>query len=191
MRIISGFLKGKRIDFLKSSTTRPLRDFVKESAFNLIKHSNLINISLADARVLDFYSGIGSFGIECISRGAREITFVENDIMALITLKKNIENLKIQNKTKIFEKKVVLFLKQFNQKNKYEIIFLDPPFSEKFYVEELKIIKELNIVKKNHIIIIHREDKTTDDLTGILDIVMIKKYGRSKVIFGKFKLDGV
>jgi 16S rRNA (guanine966-N2)-methyltransferase len=191
MRIISGFLKGKRIDFLKSSTTRPLRDFVKESAFNLIKHSNLINISLEDARVLDFYSGIGSFGIECISRGAREITFVENDIMALITLKKNIENLKIQNKTKIFEKKVVLFLKQFNQKNKYEIIFLDPPFSEKFYVEELKIIKELNIVKKNHIIIIHREDKTTDDLTGILDIVMIKKYGRSKVIFGKFKLDGV
>jgi|TARA_B110000967_G_scaffold134161_1_gene137002 16S rRNA (guanine966-N2)-methyltransferase len=191
MRIISGFLKGKRIDFLKSSTTRPLRDFVKESAFNLIKHSNLINISLEDSRVLDFYSGIGSFGIECISRGAKEITFVENDIMALITLKKNIENLKIQNKTKIFEKKVVLFLKQFNQKNKYEIIFLDPPFSEKFYVEELKIIKELNIVKKNHIIIIHREDKTTDDLTGILDIVMIKKYGRSKVIFGKFKLDGV
>ena len=148
MRIISGFLKGKRIDFLKSSTTRPLRDFVKESAFNLIKHSNLINISLEDSRVLDFYSGIGSFGIECISRGAKEITFVENDIMALITLKKNIENLKIQNKTKIFEKKVVLFLKQFNQKNKYEIIFLDPPFSEKFYVEELKIIKELNIVKK-------------------------------------------
>ena len=114
--------------------------------------------------------------------------FLENSFPLL---KKNIENLKIQNKTKIFEKKVVLFLKQFNQKNKYEIIFLDPPFSEKFYVEELKIIKELNIVKKNHIIIIHREDKTTDDLTGILDIVMIKKYGRSKVIFGKFKLDGV
>ena len=185
MRIISGFLKGKRIDFLKSSATRPLRDFVKESTFNLIKHSNLIDISLEEARVLDFYSGIGSFGIECISRGAKEITFVESNIKALMTLKKNIANLKIQNKAKIFEKKVISFLKQLNQKNKYEIIFLDPPFSEKFYIEELKIIKVLNILKKNHIIIIHREDKTKDDLTGILDVVMTKKHGRSKIIFGK------
>ena len=63
MRIISGFLKGKKIDFLKSNTTRPLRDFVKESTFNIIEHSNLVNISLKDANILDLYSGVGSFGI--------------------------------------------------------------------------------------------------------------------------------
>ena len=63
MRIISGFLKGKKIDFLKSITTRPLRDFVKESTFNIINHSILVNISLRESNVLDLYSGIGSFGI--------------------------------------------------------------------------------------------------------------------------------
>jgi|TARA_B110000037_G_C16971021_1_gene445025 16S rRNA (guanine966-N2)-methyltransferase len=88
MRIVSGFLKGKKINFLKSETTRPLRDFIKENIFNIINHSNLINIKLENASVLDLYSGVGSFGIECISRGARKVTFVENDNKALDLLKK-------------------------------------------------------------------------------------------------------
>ena len=79
MRIVSGFLKGKKIDFLKSATTRPLRDFVKENIFNIINHSNLVNVKLEDANVLDLYSGVGSFGIECISRGSKKSTFVENE----------------------------------------------------------------------------------------------------------------
>jgi 16S rRNA (guanine966-N2)-methyltransferase len=77
MRIVSGFLKGKPIDFLKSSSTRPLRDFVKESVFNVVKHSNIINMTLEDNNILDLYSGVGSFGIECISNGAKKTFFVE------------------------------------------------------------------------------------------------------------------
>ena len=88
MRIISGFLKGKPINFLKSLTTRPLRDFVKESTFNVIKHSKLIKVKLENSNILDLYSGVGSFGIECISRGAKKITFVENDSKVLSVLKK-------------------------------------------------------------------------------------------------------
>jgi len=98
MRIVSGFLRGKKIDFLKSTTTRPLRDFVKENIFNIIEHSNLINTEIKNANVLDLYSGVGSFGIECISRGAKKITFVEDDKKALIILKKNLSNLKILTK---------------------------------------------------------------------------------------------
>ena len=79
MRIISGKLKGKTISFLKSLTTRPLKDSVKESIFNIITHSNLININLKNSNILDLYSGIGSFGLECVSRGAEKITFVEKD----------------------------------------------------------------------------------------------------------------
>ena len=99
MRIVSGFLKGKKIDFLKSVTTRPLRDFVKENIFNIIEHSNLIKVQLQGANVLDLYSGIGSFGIECVSRGAKKSTFVENNNKALITLKKNLNDLKIKNQS--------------------------------------------------------------------------------------------
>ena len=109
MRIISGFLKGKKIDFLKSSTTRPLRDFIKENIFNIIKHSNLISVKLENANVLDLYSGVGSFGIECISRGAKKTIFVENNSKALNILKKNLNNLKIEPQSKVFGEKIITF----------------------------------------------------------------------------------
>ena len=88
MRIISGKLKGKSIDFLKTKVTRPLKDSVKENIFNILTHSNEIKVQVKNANVLDVYSGIGSFGLECISREADFVTFVENDLNALQILKK-------------------------------------------------------------------------------------------------------
>ena len=79
MRIISGRYKGKQIQFIKSQTTRPLKDSVKESIFNILMHSNKINIKIEGSNVLDLYSGIGSFGIECFSRKAKKVTFVEEN----------------------------------------------------------------------------------------------------------------
>ena len=186
MRIVSGFLKGKKIDFLKSATTRPLRDFVKENIFNIIKHSNLIDIKLENANVLDLYSGVGSFGIECISRGANKITFVEQDNKALIKLKINLNNLKIENQAEVFGEKIIFFLNKLTNKDKFEIIFLDPPFTESFFIEELKIIGESAIYNKNHLIIIHRKEKSKDDLEKIINVLLTKNYGKSKVIFGIF-----
>ena len=184
MRIVSGFLKGKKIDFLKSPTTSPLRDFVKENIFNIIKHSNLINVNLENASVLDLYSGVGSFGIESVSRGAKKSTFVENDNQALFTLKKNLKNLKIENQTEVFSGKIISFLNKSNNKNKFEIIFFDPPFAENFYIEELKIIKDSTIYKKKHLIIIHRDDQSKDDIGEIINIILTRNYGRSRIIFG-------
>ena len=73
MRIISGYLKGKSIIYLKNSKTRPLKDIVKENLFNIINHSKHFKIQINEAKILDLYSGIGSFGIECISRGAKKL----------------------------------------------------------------------------------------------------------------------
>jgi 16S rRNA (guanine966-N2)-methyltransferase len=189
MRIVSGSLKGKKIDFLKSNTTRPLRDFVKESVFNVVEHSNLISVMLKDANVLDLYSGVGSFGVECVSRGAKKSTFVENDNKALEILKINIKQLQIEKKCEVFQAKTTSFINQLKKYNEYDIIFLDPPFSENFFIEELKMIKKSNIYKKNHIIIIHRENKSKDEISNLFNVLTTKKYGRSKVIFGNFNLN--
>jgi 16S rRNA (guanine966-N2)-methyltransferase len=186
MRIISGFLKGKKIDFLKSATTRPLRDFVKENIFNVINHSNLINVKLENAKILDIYSGVGSFGIECISQGAKKTTFIENDNTALDILKKNLNNLKIEKQTEIFNEKTSSFFNRSNNENKFEIIFFDPPFAENFFINELKTIKNSTIYTKKHLIIIHREISSKDNLDKLINTLLIKIYGRSKVIFGTF-----
>ena len=185
MRIISGKLKGKTISFLKSSKTRPLKDSVKENIFNILAHSNLLDISIKNSNILDLYSGIGSFGIECISRGAKKIIFVEKDESVAEILKKNLFNLSIKKNSTVIIDETGNFLKK-DLSEKFEIIFLDPPFANSAYLHELKLIKQKKNYKKNHIIIIHRERKSFENFGNILNPIMIKQYGRSKIIFGKF-----
>ena len=185
MRIISGIFKGKTINFLKSSTTRPLKDSVKENIFNIIAHSNEFNINIKKSNILDLYSGIGSFGLECISRVASKVTFVEKDKEVVKILSDNLLRLDASDKANIIVDEIKKFLEK-KQLLKYEIIFLDPPFRENTYIEELEIIKKMKVYNTNHIVIIHRESKQLDDFKKILTPLVIKQYGRSKIIFGKF-----
>ena len=143
-------------------------------------------MTLEDNNILDLYSGVGSFGIECISNGAKKAFFVENNVTALSVLKKNLKDLKIQDKCTIFETNIMSFFKRINKKIKFEIIFLDPPFAENFFIQDLKTLKDSKIYTKNHIVIIHREKKSKDDLKDIIDVVLTKTYGRSRIIFGNF-----
>lgn len=185
MRIISGSLKGKRILYIRSATTRPLKDSVKENIFNIITHSNLLNISLTDSNILDLYSGVGSFGFECLSRGAKKITFVEKDKKAYEIINKNLINLSIKDRVDVINDEILNFLRNQSEK-KYEIFFLDPPYANSTYISELILIKKKGIFKKKHLVIIHRDHKSNDNFKDILNILMIKQYGRSKIIFGKF-----
>ena len=185
MRIISGKLKGKSISFIRSSITRPLKDSVKENIFNIIAHSNLLNINLNKSNILDLYSGVGSFGLECLSRGADKVVFIEKDKIAVTTLNINLKTLSIKEKAKVVNEKIVDFLNR-KQFEKFDIFFFDPPFADNNFIEELKLIKKKKIYKNNHIVIIHREHKSSDNFKNIIDPIIIKKYGRSKIIFGKF-----
>ena len=78
MRIVSGKFKGSSLHMPTDKNTRPLKDLVRESIFNLLKHSNKFSLEVEKANVLDLYSGTGSFGLECLSRKAKYIYFVEN-----------------------------------------------------------------------------------------------------------------
>ena len=123
MRIISGIFKGKLIDFLKNSTTRPLKDSVKEGIFNVLEHSSLIDVRIKNSNILDLYSGVGSFGLECISRGAKKVTFIEKDKNAVNILKKNLIQLSISNKSEVINDKIEGVLKE-RKKDKFSIFFL-------------------------------------------------------------------
>ena len=125
MRIISGVLKGKSVNFLKNSITRPLKDSVKENIFNVLKHSKLINVDIENADVLDLYSGVGSFGLECISRGAKKVLFVEQDKMAFKILKENLLKLSVENKASVINSSVDNIFEN-NKKNKFNFFFLIP-----------------------------------------------------------------
>ena len=185
MRIIGGSLKGKKLLIPLDKSTRPLRDMVRESIFNILDHSSKVSKNINNSKVLDLFSGTGSFGIECLSRGAQEVTFFENYSNSLIILKKNLFNLKLESKTKIYETNAYN-LKESNLKNEiFDVIFLDPPFKDKeinFLIDQIKILKIADI---NTLIIIHRNKKSIDNISKFLNVLDEKKYGLSKILFCK------
>ena len=131
MRIISGKFKGRKLSQPLNKNTRPLKDIVKESIFNLILHSKVINLNLEESSILDLFSGSGSFGIECLSRNVKHVTFIENYKKVLPILKKNLLNLKEINNYKILEKDAFESDTYKQLYDKFDIIFLDPPYKEK------------------------------------------------------------
>ena len=186
MRIISGIFKGKKIIEPKDINTRPLKDLTKESIFNIISHSNKFRLELSNVRVLDLFSGTGSFGIECLSRGFKEVFFIENYLGVLPILKKNLSNLKSIHNYNIIEKDIYnenIFL---NLNKKFDIIFLDPPYKHKNLEDLFNKIKDSNILNTEGIIILHRHKNEKDNILSKFNIIEEKNYGISKIIFLTF-----
>ena len=156
----------------------------RKNIFNVLMHSNKLNIRIKGSDILDLYSGIGSFGIECISRGANKVTFIEQEKSAYKILEKNLENLKVLQDSKAINNKIENVINRF--KDKFSIFFLDPPFVDSEFIENLKMIKINKMFNKKHLVIIHREKKSKDNFKDILQPILTKEYGRSKIIFGIF-----
>ena len=186
MRIISGNFKGKKILTPGDKATRPLKDLTKEALFNIILHSNKFDVKLKNSNILYLFSGVGSFGLECLSRDASTVTFIENYKEVLPILKKNIINLNYLEKSRVIEKDIFNKLDFYTFKNKFDIIFIDPPYKVKFLYELLKKIFEAKILNKEGIIIIHRHRNENDEFHKLFNIIEEKSYGISKIIFGKF-----
>ena len=123
MRIIAGKLKGLTLHIPKDKITRPLKDIARESIFNLLTHSNKILLQLKQSNVLDLYAGTGSFGLECLSREAENVCFVEKRKETVEILEKNIEKLKLKNKVKIFFDDVFEIIKKKIFLNRNLILF--------------------------------------------------------------------
>ncbi len=185
MRVIGGSLKGKKLLIPLDKSTRPLKDMVRESIFNILEHSRKVSKNINNSKVLDLFSGTGSFGIECLSRGAEEVIFFENYSNSIKILKNNIFNLKLESKTKVYESNAYN-LKEANLKNEiFDIIFLDPPFKDKeikILVDQIKLLKIADI---NTIIILHRNKKLMDNISEFLNVLDEKNYGLSKILFSK------
>ena len=178
--------KGKKLLEPKDKETRPLKDLTKESIFNIINHSNKFSIDIKKANVLDLFSGVGSFGIECLSHGASYVTFVEKYEGVLPILKKNLNNLKSEINYEVVESDILNNFEFKSLKFKYDIIFLDPPYKEKALENVLNKIIENRILKESGIIIIHRHKKEIDEFPKNFQLIDEKKYGISKIIFGSY-----
>ena len=180
-------MKGAVLHLPVNKNTRPLKDMARESIFNILQHSNKIFFNLKNSKVLDLYAGTGSFGLECISRSAENVCFVEKEEDICSILEKNIKKLKVKNKTEILSNDIFKLLETNNiNLLNFDLIFCDPPFKNKDIEKLIKLIYKKNMLKKNGIIDVHREKSTVDSFPNYFEIIEKRVYGLSKIIFGKF-----
>ena len=186
MRIIAGKLKGATLYMPKGKNTRPLKDIVRENIFNLLTHSNKILFQFEQSNILDLYAGTGSFGLECISRQANSVYFIEKEKTVLKILEKNIEKLSIKKKTKILPNDVLTSIEKKNiSEFKFDLIFCDPPYKNKNIEKLIEIIFNKSLLNKNGIIVLHRNKTTEEKFPNYFKIIDERTYGVSKIIFGK------
>lgn len=172
MRIISGFLKGKKVEGYHIDGTRPTMDRVKESVFGSIQ--NVVPSSV----VLDLFAGSGSLGLEAISNGAGKAYFVDNNKEVIRTLKKTVSDFSILNKCVLLEKDYKEAISYFVKNDiKFDIVFLDPPYKMECIEEILETITKEKILTKNAVVVCEYQKDKLKENYGNLQLVKSKKYG--------------
>ena len=188
MRIIAGKFKGKRLNGPKNIKTRPTLDRVKEAMFSMIDEY------IYEAKVLDLFGGTGSLGIEMISRGAKYALINDMDKTAFNVILSNIQLTNCSNCVKISMKDYLKCLKKINETDeKFDIIFIDPPYASDCSIKSLEYISQNKAVLSENGVIIYESDKgfVNADLEKKLDslenleCIKTKLYGR--VIVKLFK----
>lgn len=178
MRIIGGNSRGTKLYTLEGLNTRPTLDRVKESMFNILQNN------IRDKIVLDLFAGSGAIGLEFISRGAKKAFLCEKEKKAIEIINKNVQKMHVENKVKIAFMDFAKFLETAN--DKYDLIFLDPPYETNFISKSTELIIEKNLINDDGIIIAEtdQEERVIKELKNIkIEIFDIRKYGRAKLIF--------
>jgi len=171
VRVIAGLAKGHNLVTPEGINTRPTTDKVKGSLFSMLMGS------IAGANVLDLFAGSGALGIEALSRGAEKCVFVDMSDDAVKCVKANLEHTKLSEAAEIRKSDGISFLKGCNEK--FDLVFLDPPYHKGLAEEALMLISEKNILKKGGFVSVETDDGELDKAElGTLKCVKNKKYGR-------------
>ena len=135
MRIISGIKRGKKLKEPDNYDIRPTTDMVKEAMFNIIQ------FDIEGRKVLDLFAGTGQLGLECLSRGAGEVTFVDQSREAIALVKQNIKSCGFE--ARVVQSDSIAFL---------DLILIDPPYATNLIDKALQIINSVDILTDSGII---------------------------------------
>ena len=171
MRVITGTARGRRLKTPENYDIRPTTDNVKESVFNIIQ------FDIEGRRVLDLFAGTGQLGIECLSRGAAEAVFIDENTAAVKIVK---ENLKTCGFTAaVLQQDALSYLRHCG---KFDLIFVDPPYDSGLYESVLETINSVDILSDGGIILCEsRREKTLPDMRAPDRKKKEYNYGRVKL----------
>lgn len=174
MRVITGTARGRRLGELPGLDTRPTTDRVKEGMFNIIQ------FDIEGRRVLDLFGGTGQLGIECLSRGAQECVFVDQRRDAVRLIRDNLALTGFAQQAKVIQGDAISYLN--SSRERFHLIFLDPPYESGLLQVALKKISEIDILTDNGIIVC---ESRAECRLPMLDAPFVRgrdhRYGKIKV----------
>ena len=177
MRIIGGEFGSRKIESPSPASARPTKDRVREAVFSMIAGR------VEGSRVLDLFSGSGAYGLEALSRGAASCVFVENNPECAGVIFGNISKFKVEDRTKIKRVDVVDYLEYLGKKReKFDIIFSDPPYSLGISRNILIIIDQYDILCHSGLLIAeHGSKENISEGKGDVSIYRQKSYGITSI----------
>ena len=182
MRIIGGKASGRTIQFPAASRERPTSDFLRETLFNILG-------PLEGKSFLDLFAGSGSVGIEAASRGAREIVLIEKDKKISAVARKNVVACNLDNVCWIIARDVSAGLGDlFKNKNKFDIVFADPPYNRGLVEVTIKLLQQNPVFTKEAMVVIQHSTREDADSQLNEELVLIdqRKYGDNALTFFKW-----
>ncbi len=172
MRIIGGKHRSRVLAEFKGTNVRPTSDRTKEALFNIL------GTKVLGARVLDLFCGSGSLGLECISRGAKEVCFNDASKASVALVKENLSRLKEQGNVSHMDFSQRLLA----ERGAFDLIFLDPPYAEEFGYKALCLIAQKELLAKNGIVVYERDRAFDKEVQGLV-LFDERKYGKSVLSF--------
>ncbi len=170
MRVIGGRYRGHQLVNFKAEHIRPTTDRVKETIFNMLMNE------IEESVVLDLFAGTGNLGIEALSRGAKEVTFVENNSKSLNIIQKNLDKLKIDRGYHTVSQEVQRFLQRSDKS--FDIIFADPPFTKKMAHGVMERVSKSRVWNNKTVVVIESaSSERIEDSYGSLFRFKNKDFG--------------
>ncbi len=179
MRIIGGSRRGRKLVEWEGSGIRPMRDFVRTALFNII--SDMV----MDARFLDLFCGTGSVGLEALSRGAREVAFVDRSANACGIVRRNLDLLGFLDRARVLQSDYVAGIDHLERRGKkFDLVFVGPPYDKGLADAALRLLAERPIIAPDALVVAEVRNKTRlDQSYGPLEQIDKRVYGDNVLNF--------
>lgn len=179
MRVIGGFAKGRTLLSFKGLQIRPTSDKVRESIFNILAGVPITY------RVLDLFAGTGAMGIEAISRGVKDVVFVESDIKAVRIIKKNLVKCGFSTKARILRMDCLEAIRYLAHKgSRFDLVFFDPPYDYPLTVDTLEYMSEKDLLATRATVVVEASRRIPLDVLSItMELSKTRIYGDTAIYF--------
>lgn len=176
MRVVGGIAKGRRLSAPKHGAIRITADRIKESLFDILG-------PLQGVAFLDLYAGAGSVGIEALSRGAARCVFVEHDHRHATQIERNLARTRLQGGEVITESVDTALKRLAERREKFDIIFADPPYLNNLVVQALEALSKRNLLEPDGVVVIEHSLREPCEGSGILRVADRRDYGDTVLTF--------